>query len=312
MEVIGDDRPGDLIGCAAAVGVFDGVHLGHRTVIDVTRGQAAGHGVPTVVVTFDRHPATLLRPESAPALLTTFDQKLDLLAAAGVDVTYVIRFDETRAHEEPEAFVREVLVERLAAKTVVVGEDFHFGYRRHGNVALLRRLGIEHDYDVIGVDLVPSGTGVREPVSSTATRRALAGGDVAAAAAMLGRPYELRGTVVQGDQRGRQIGFPTANVPVPRAMAIPADAVYAGWYLRPDDVRRPAAINLGRRPTFYEHAEHSLLEAHLLDFEGDLYGEEARVQFVDLIRSEQRFESVEALAAQLKLDLESTRQLLGV
>jgi riboflavin kinase / FMN adenylyltransferase len=312
VQVIRDneDSPASIAGCAATIGVYDGVHLGHQLVIQATQAEARRLDVATAVVTFDRHPATLLRPESAPLLLTTLDQKLELLGAAGVDCTFVVHFDEARSKEEPEDFVREVLVDRLSVRSVVVGEDFHFGHQRRGNVALLRHLGQELGFDVHGQSLLPRG-GAAEPVSSTAIRRVLAGGDVVAAATMLGRRYELRGPVVQGDQRGRLLGFPTANIPVPNAMAIPADAVYAGWYIRPDGTRHMAAINLGRRPTFYEHADTSLLEAHLLDFDGDLYGEEARVEFVELLRSEMRFESVEALVAQLNVDVARARQVLG-
>jgi riboflavin kinase / FMN adenylyltransferase len=313
VQVIRDNesRPASIAGCAVTIGVYDGVHLGHQAVIRATQAEAERLGVATAVVTFDRHPATLLRPESAPALLTSLDQKLELLDSVGVDCTFVVHFDEVRAKEAAEDFVVEVLVERLGARSVVVGEDFHFGHQRRGNVALLREMGSVHGFEVHGLSLLQRGGEVSEPVSSTAIRRVLAGGDVASAAAMLGRSYELRGTVVQGDQRGRLLGFPTANIPVSTAMAIPADAVYAGWYVRPDGARHMAAINLGRRPTFYEHADTSLLEAHVLDFEGDLYGEVARVEFVELLRSEMRFESVEALVAQLNVDVANARQVLG-
>jgi riboflavin kinase / FMN adenylyltransferase len=313
VQVIRDneDSPDSIEGCAATIGVYDGVHLGHQSVIRATQAEAERLGVATAVVTFDRHPATLLRPESAPLLLTTLDQKLELLEAAGVDCTFVVHFDEARSKEDAEDFVTEVLVDRLAARAVIVGEDFHFGHQRRGNVALLREMGIRHGFTVDGVSLLQSGVGASEPVSSTAVRRVLAGGDVVAAAVMLGRPYELRGTVVKGDQRGRLLGFPTANIPVSSALAMPADAVYAGWYIRPDGSRHAAAINLGRRPTFYEHADTSLLEAHLLDFEGDLYGELARVEFVELLRSEMRFESVEAIVAQLSHDVGAAAQVLA-
>ena len=160
--------------------------------------------------------------------------------------------------------------------------------------------------------LVPRVDGVDEPVSSTAIRRALAGGEVDVAARLLGRPFEARGIVVDGDQRGRLLGFPTANVEVPNQICRPADGVYAGWYERPDGVVHPCAINLGRRPTFYEHADHSLLEAHLLDFQDDLYGERAKVRFVEFLRSERKFDGIDALVAQLKHDIEATRQFLGL
>ena len=313
MLVIRDngEPPESIEGCAATIGVYDGVHLGHQAVIRATQEAAREHGVPTAVVTFDRHPATVLRPENAPLQLTTLEQKLDLLEAAGVDCTFVVHFDEARAKEEAEDFVVEVLVERLRARSIVVGEDFHFGHQRRGNVAMLREMGERHGFTVEGLGLLQSPTGAAEPVSSTAIRRFLAGGDVVSAAAMLGRLHELRGTVVQGDQRGRVLGFPTANIPVSTAMAVPADAVYAGWYVHPDGRRHMAAINLGRRPTFYEHADTSLLEAHLLDFDGDLYGDAARVEFVQLLRSEMRFESVEALVAQLNQDVATVRELLS-
>lgn len=314
MQVIRDheSRPASMNGCAVTIGVYDGVHLGHQAVIAATQDEARRRGIDTAVVTFDQHPATILRPESAPPLLTSLDQKLELLEQAGADFVYVVEFDEVRSKESPEDFVNDVLVSCLRAQAVVVGEDFHFGHQRRGNVALLREMGEKYGFEVTGLPLLQRGDEVTEPVSSTAIRRVLAGGDVRAAAAMLGRLFELRGTVVQGDQRGRLLGFPTANIPVSTTMAIPADAVYAGWYTHPDGTRHPAAINLGRRPTFYEHAEHSVLEAHLLDFDGDLYGEPARVEFVELLRSEMRFDGVDALIAQLKVDVANTRKVLGI
>ena len=159
--------------------------------------------------------------------------------------------------------------------------------------------------------LVARADGIDEPISTTAIRRALAGGEVELAARMLGRPHEVRGTVVLGDQRGRLLGFPTANVEVPNSVCLPADGVYAGWYERPDGDVHPCAINLGRRPTFYEHADHSLLEAHLLDFDGDLYGEQAQVRFEHFLRSERKFDGIDAIKAQLVHDVEHARELLG-
>ena len=221
-----------------------------------------------------------------------------------------MHFDESRATESPEDFVAEVLVGCLGARAVVVGEDFHFGHQRRGNVALLRQLGAEAGFEVLPVPLLARVDGIDEPVSSTAIRRALAGGEVDVAARLLGRPYEARGIVVRGDQRGRLLGFPTANVEVPNQVCLPADGVYAGWYERPDGIVHPCAINLGRRPTFYEHADHSLLEAHLLDFSDDLYGERAEVRFAEFLRSERKFDGVDALVAQLKHDIEHTRRVL--
>ncbi|MCU0260833.1 MAG: bifunctional riboflavin kinase/FAD synthetase [Ilumatobacteraceae bacterium] len=292
------------------IGAYDGVHRGHRVVIDQVRRLASDLGARSAVVTFDRHPASVVRPESAPQLLTDAEQRLELLAATGVDATVVVAFDSERAKESPAAFVERVLVDVLSTRLIVVGEDFHFGHQRAGNVELLHELGQRFDFEVVPVSLVARADGVDEPVSSTAIRRALAGGDVGLATEMLGRPFEARGTVVQGDQRGRLLGFPTANVEVPNQICLPADGVYAGWYERPDGEVLPCAINLGRRPTFYEHADHSLLEAHLIDFDGDLYGERAAVRFVSFLRSERKFDGIDALATQLKHDVEHARAAL--
>jgi riboflavin kinase/FMN adenylyltransferase len=294
------------------IGAYDGVHLGHQEVIRQVRQLAGDLHARSAVVTFDRHPATIVRPESAPKLLTDDDQRLELLTATGLDGTVIVRFDEAQAREAPEAFVERVLVHALAVRAIVVGEDFHFGRNRGGNVAMLEDLGRRLDFEVVPLELVPREDGVDEPVSSTAIRRALAGGNVALAASLLGRPFEARGIVVQGDQRGRLLGFPTANVEVPNRVCLPSDGVYAGSYERPDGSTYPCAINLGRRPTFYEHADHSLLEAHLIDFEGDLYGERAVVRFEHFLRSERKFDGIDSLVAQLKHDIEHARQLLGV
>jgi riboflavin kinase/FMN adenylyltransferase len=292
------------------IGAYDGVHLGHQAVISHVRERAADLGAVSAVVTFDRHPASVVRPESAPLLLTAPDQKMELLDATGVDAVVVVPFNEVQAAESPESFVERVFVNCLNTQLIVVGEDFHFGRHRDGNVDLLRKLGAEHDFDVEPLELLPRPDGVGEPVSSTAIRRALAGGDVTRANEMLGHTFEARGSVVTGDQRGRLLGFPTANVEVPNMMALPADGVYAGWYERANGESHACAINLGRRPTFYEHADSSLLEAHLLDFDGDLYGEDARVRFTHFLRSERKFDGIEALKDQLDLDIVHATQLL--
>ena len=262
------------------------------------------------MLTFDRHPAMVVRPESAPQLLTDGEQRLELLAATGIDATVVLPFDEEQSHESPESFVQRALVRGLHVRTVVVGEDFHFGAHRRGHVDLLEKLGRTNDFSVRPVELIERVDGVSEPLSSTAIRRALAGGDVTRAASMLGRLHEVRGEVMMGDQRGRLLGFPTANVKVPRFVCMPADGVYAGWFERADGSEHPCAINLGRRPTFYEHAEASLLEAHLLDFDGDLYGEHVKVRFAHFLRSERKFDGVEAIVAQLRIDVAHARELL--
>ncbi len=296
------------------IGAYDGVHRGHRAVIARVRELAESRGLRSALVTFDRHPASVVRPESAPKLLCDLPQRLELLAETGLDYTLVIHFDEVRAKEAPEDFVREVLVGALGARAVVVGADFHFGHRRLGNVALLERMGAAHDFEVVGLDLVgvdgrPT-TGDAE-VSSTAIRLALTAGDLPRATEMLGRAHEVRGPVVRGDGRARELGFRTANVAVPTEICLPADGIYAGWYLRPDGVARPAALSLGRRPTFYEQADTSLLEAHLLEFDDDLYDETARVRFVSRLRPEEKFDSIDALVAQMGRDCDQARAVLG-
>ena len=293
------------------IGAYDGVHRGHQAVVAEVRRIAEATGARSAVLTFDRHPASVVRPESAPQLLTDLDQKLELLAATGIDAALVVKFDEAQSQEAPMSFAQRVLVECVAASVVVVGEDFHFGRGREGNVTTLRELGAVRDFEVMPLALVPRSDGPDEPISSTAIRRAMAGGQVELAASMLGHPFEARGVVVQGDQRGRLLGFPTANVEVPIAICVPADGVYAGWYHRPDRTRHACAINLGRRPTFYEHAEHSLLEAHLLDFSGDLYTETAHVEFTDFLRSERKFDGIDALVSQLKNDVDHARAVLA-
>ncbi len=330
MEVLIDpaDVPELATGSAVTIGAFDGVHRGHQAVLAELRRLADDHGLPTVVVTFDRHPASVVRPESAPLLLTDLDQKLEVLDATGVvDWAVVVTFDRARATEEAGDFVGRLLVGTLGARLVVVGEDFHFGRDRRGNVALLRDLGADLGYDVVGLGLIqgPSGplsgvagpSGVASagagPVSSTAVRRLVAGGDVAGAATLLGRPYEVRGTVVHGDHRGRLLGYPTANIAVPRDILLPGDGIYAGWYLDgrgADATAHAAAISVGRRLTFYESAESPVLEAHLVDFAGDLYGRPAGVRFVSRLRGDARFDSADALVAQMAIDVEETRRSL--
>jgi riboflavin kinase/FMN adenylyltransferase len=312
MEVL--HHPGNCASrrpCAVTIGAYDGVHTGHRLVIDRVRHAAAEQGLESAVITFDRHPAAVVRPDSAPKLLTDLDQKLELLAETGVDYVLVVHFDEERAQEAAEEFVREVLVGCLDTKAVVVGHDFHFGRGRQGNVAMLQDMGAVMGFDVTGLRLFSGGLG-KEPISSTRIRKLLAEGAVGEAASLLGRPHQVRGTVADGDKRGRLLGFPTANVSLPDYIALPADGVYAGWYRRPDGARRPAAISLGRRPTYYEESGRRLLECYLLDFEGDLYGETAHVDFVAHLREQARFESSHALIDQMGRDVATTRKVLGL
>jgi len=297
-------------GSVITIGAYDGVHVGHRAVIAEVRMRAAAQQAESIVVTFDRHPASVVRPESAPPLLTDLAQKLELLADTGVDRTLVVRFDQVRSEESAEAFVSEMLVDRLRVRSVVVGHDFHFGQGRRGNVALLSEMGNQLGFDVLGMRLVGEDAGT-EAVSSTRIRRLLSDGSVEAVIPLLGRPHEVRGQVVHGDGRaGAELGFPTANVAVPADILLPADGIYAGRYQRPDGSSITAALSLGRRPTFYPEGAPLLLEAHLLDFHGDLYGEEARVRFLGRLRDELRFDSAEELVAQMGKDVAQVRSRL--
>jgi len=307
-------------GAVVTIGAYDGVHLGHEAVLRLVSDLANARDHDSVCVTFDRHPAEVVRPESAPKQLTTLEQKLELLGATGfVDTTCVLTFDEERSQEPAEEFVEQVLVEGLGARVVVVGADFHFGHRRHGNVKLLEQMGAEMGFEVLGLGLVPiEGDVTGLPYSSTHIRDLLGAGDVAGAAVLLGkppRPYEVRGVVEEGDRRGRELGFPTANLAVPARVCLPADGIYAGWFVDGAGQERPCAISLGRRPTFYEAAPVSLLEAYVFepdgDYEGDLYGQAVKVRFVDRIRAEARFESVDDLIAQMHRDVDSARRVLA-
>ncbi|MDA8074559.1 MAG: bifunctional riboflavin kinase/FAD synthetase [Actinomycetota bacterium] len=324
MEVVSVEQlSGAELGSAVTIGAYDGVHIGHRHLLDLLRARADALGVPAVVVTFDRHPATVIRPESAPLLLTDNEQKLELLASCGVDLTVVVRFDAARASESAEDFVEEVLCGALGAKVIVVGRDFHFGRKRSGDVELLRRLGALEGFSVVGVALSATGhpTGeedhavLAEIVSSTRIRALLAAGDVAGAARLLGRAHEVRGEVVHGDGRGgSQLGMPTANVSVPSTIAVPALGIYAGWCRRADRTVHPAAISVGVRPTFAatgEPAPSALVEAHLIDFEGDLYGERIGVMFTERLRDERRFDRVQDLVDQMWADVRAARRALA-
>jgi riboflavin kinase/FMN adenylyltransferase len=316
MQIVRDltTRPTGLTGTALTIGAYDGVHLGHRAILAAVRRRAAELGVASAVVTFDRHPAEVVRPESAPRLLTDLDQKLELLATTGVDYAVVVPFDEARSLEPADDFVRTILVGLLGARSVTVGEDFHFGHRRQGNVALLVELGRELGFEVTGERLVAlDGSVARDDasVSSTAIRRALVEGRLADANAMLGRPHEMRGPVVHGDERGRTIGFPTANVAVGERMLVPADGIYAGRLGLDDGTWLDSAVYLGHRPTFYGDEAAVVLEVHVLNFDGDLYGRSVRVRFEQRIRGDRRFDGVEALAAQLRIDCDAVSRILG-
>jgi riboflavin kinase / FMN adenylyltransferase len=286
--------------CAVAVGTFDGVHLGHRAVLATVRGGSAR----PAVLTFTNHPATVLRPEEPLPLLTSLDDRLRLIADAGIVVAAVVEFDSAFRELGPEEFVDRYLVAGLGAVLVAVGEGFRFGRGAAGSVTTLRDLGADRGFTVAEIAPVTrKGTQVR----SSIIRSLLADGDVAAASAMLGRPHEVVGTVVRGDGRGRTIGIPTANVAVDEGTAMPGRGVYAVTA----DVageRHPGVANLGVRPTF--GGEDPTLEVHVFDFDGDVYGAPIRVGFVDRIRDERRFDSVDDLVAQIHADMATGRRLL--
>jgi riboflavin kinase/FMN adenylyltransferase len=299
-------------GAVITIGAYDGVHLGHQAVLRLVRELADARGLDAALVTFDRHPAEVVRPQSAPRLLTTLEQRLELLDATGdLDLCWVLTFDEARSKESAEDFVREVLVDGIGARLVVVGADFHFGHRRGGNVPLLERMGAELGFEVLGLGLVAvEGDATGIPYSSTRIRELLGKGDVAEAARLLGRPHEVRGVVEQGDQRAEHLGVPTANLTVPKSICLPADGVYAGTFLAEDGIERPAGISVGTRPTFYENGD-VLVEAHVLDFDGDLYGQQVKVRFREWVSGQERFDSTEALIEKMDADLEAIRRILA-
>jgi riboflavin kinase / FMN adenylyltransferase len=301
-------------GAVVTIGAYDGVHLGHQAVLRLVRELADAGGPQASRVTSGRYPAEVVRPESAPRLLTTLEQRLELLDATGdLDLCWVLTFDEARSKEAAEDFVREVLVDGIGARLVVVGADFHFGHRRGGNVPLLERMGAELGFEVLGLGLVAvEGDATGVPYSSTRIRELLAKGDVAEATRLLGRPHEVRGVVERGDQRGGEhLGVPTANLTVPERICLPADGVYAGSFVAEDGIERPAAISVGTRPTFYEDGD-VLVEAYVLDFDGDLYDQRVKVRFREWIRGQVRFDSVEALIEEMNADVEAARRILAV
>ena len=294
---------------AVTIGVFDGVHLGHQALIGELAQQAHSNSLVPTVVTFDQHPARIVRPETAPRLLCDLEQRLELLEASGAERVYVVQFEAARARETAEEFVEATLVRSLKTARVVVGKDFHFGAGRKGDVTLLTELGDAHGFETVGTTLVHDPE-KGDVVSSTRIRDALIRGDVAEAESLLGRPHEVRGIVEPGDQRGRTLGFPTANVTVPEEILLPSDGVYAGTYVRPDGSRHGAAVSIGRRPTFYAERGALLVEAHLLDFDGDLYGEVGEVQCHAWVRGQIRFPDADALIEQLHADIADCRRLL--
>jgi riboflavin kinase / FMN adenylyltransferase len=306
------DVPDDLGPSVVTIGNYDGVHLGHRHVIDHARAVAgrAGSGERRVVaVTFDPHPFAVLRPEHAPTLLTTIEWRTELLAQAGVDDVLVMPFSREVAGWSPQEFVDRILVDTLHAAAVVVGANFRFGHRASGDVATLQRLGAQRGFEAVGVDL----EGGPQAWSSTYVRTCLAAGDVEGATEALGRPFAVRGVVVEGDHRGHELGYPTANVPT-REMAAPLDGVYAGWLRRldrPGSEPMPAAVSVGTNPTF--DGTERRVESYVLDRDDlELYDVPIEVSFVQRLRGMERFDSVDELLAQMADDVDAAHKALGV
>ncbi|MDO7869240.1 bifunctional riboflavin kinase/FAD synthetase [Nocardioides jiangxiensis] len=303
------DVPADLGRTVVTIGNFDGVHLGHQHVVARAREIAALRGADQVVaVTFDPHPMAVLRPEHAPVMLTTLEERLALLDRAGADDVLVLPFSREMAAWTPEEFVQRVLVDALHAKGVVVGANFRYGCKAAGDVHDLSASGEQHDFVVDAVAL----DGGPQVWSSTYVRSCLAAGDVAGAAEALGRPFTVRGVVVKGDQRGRELGFPTANVPTPVDAAAPCDGVYAGILTRHDTGESyPAAISVGTNPTF-DGVVGRRVESYVIDRTGlDLYGVEVTVEFVDHLRGMVKFEGVEKLVETMHDDVRRAREVLG-
>jgi riboflavin kinase / FMN adenylyltransferase len=302
--------PADLGPTVVTIGVFDGVHRGHQAVVGRAARQGRRLGVPVVVVTFDPNPIVVIRPEVAPPALLPVVTRAELLRSAGADHVLVLPFGRERSEQSAEDFVADVVVGLMHARAVVVGSDFRFGHRAAGDVTLLERLGKEHDFVVERVE--PEGNAWVDRWSSTYLRERVANGDVTAAAEAMGRPFRVVGVVVRGHERGRSLGFPTANVPARSGEVVPADGVYAGWLTRLDDSnapRWPAAISVGTNPTF-DGVERTV-EAYVLDRDDlELYGVPVAVDFVERIRGQQRFETVAALVERMREDVDTARKLL--
>ena len=292
-------------GSAITIGTFDGVHLGHRALIERTIAEATARGCVSCVVTWDRHPLMTLRPEAAPRLLSTAERKLELLDSTGIDTVAILPFTEELSHLSPEGFVDQVIVKGLNARSVFVGEGWRFGHKRAGDMDLLQKLGRDNGFEAAPVDLA-SADG--DAVSSSRTREAVAAGHMNVAWRLLGRPFDIDGLVVGGDKRGRDLGFPTANIECAPHLAYPARGVYAGK-ARVEHSWFAAAVNVGVNPTFGGDPEVTpvRVEAFLLDFEGDLYDQTIRVEFHHRLRDEMRFTSVDELVAQMHRDVETTR-----
>jgi riboflavin kinase/FMN adenylyltransferase len=294
------------------IGVFDGVHLGHQRIVSRAAAAAREDGLPLVVVTFDPNPAEVVRPGSHPALLCSLPRRAQLLGELGADAVCVLEFTPEFSRLGPAEFVRAVLADRLHVRHVVVGENFRFGHRAAGDLALLAELGQKYDFRAEGIPLL-ADDGVT--MSSSAIRDRVAAGDVAGAARGLGRPHRVEGVVVRGEQRGRALGFPTANLETAAHTAIPGDGVYAGWLARlgtdgEEAERWPAAISVGTNPTF--DGRYRVVEAYALDRDDlDLYGVHAAVDFAARLRGMARFDTVDALIAQMRQDVDEARALVA-
>lgn len=305
-----DDVPAGWGESVVTIGEFDGVHRGHQRILARAAEVGRERGLPVVAVTFDPHPDEVTRPGSHPPFLCSLRRRAELLSELGADAVCVLPFTLEFSRLGPDEFVRTVLVERLHASAVVVGEDFRFGHKAAGDVALLDKLGEKYDYSTEGLPLLVLD-GVT--LSSTAIRGMLAAGNVTAAAKALGRPHRVEGVVVRGHQRGRQLGFPTANVESPPHTSIPADGIYAGWLAALDESgqqtsRWPAAISIGTNPTF--NGQLRTVEAYALDREDlDLYGLHAAIDFAVRLRGTLKFDSVDALVAQMRVDVAQAREI---
>jgi riboflavin kinase/FMN adenylyltransferase len=290
---------------AIAIGSFDGVHLGHRLVIDRTIGAAARDGLIAAVVTFEPHPMAVLRPELAPLELSTPTRKQELVAELGVEEMVQIRFDHAFSMLDHERFAQEVLAEALGAKLVIVGRNFRYGHRAQGSIETLEESAHRLGFAVEPAPLLEIGGA---PVSSSRIRDLITAGQVEQAARLLGRPAWVEGTIVRGDGRGRELGFATANLEPAPHTAVPATGIYAGWGVL-DGERHAAAISVGYNPTFSDVRERVRIEAHLLDFDRDIYGRRFLIEFTHRLRGEERYGSIEELVAQVRRDIAAVRTL---
>ncbi|MFI6337364.1 bifunctional riboflavin kinase/FAD synthetase [Streptomyces sp. NPDC050535] len=304
-----EDIPEDWGRSVVTIGSYDGVHRGHQLIIQHAVDRARDLGVPSVVVTFDPHPSEVVRPGSHPPLLAPHHRRAELMAGLGVDALLILPFTTEFSKLSPADFVAKVLVDKLHAKAVVEGPNFRFGHKAAGNVGFLREQGETYDFEVEVVDLYVTGdAGGGEPFSSTLTRRLVAEGDVEGAREILGRPHRVEGIVVRGAQRGRELGYPTANVETLPHTAIPADGVYAGW-LHVAGEAMPAAISVGTNPQF--DGTERTVEAYAIDRVGlDLYGLHVAVDFLAFVRGQARFDSIEALLVAIGDDVKRSRELI--